>query len=68
VNGKHGDNPLSDLVIHGAHPFPPDVEEMLLQIDALGRQIGRWPLGENWPVTLFGHAASSLEPFLGRGL
>jgi hypothetical protein len=48
-NGKHGDNPLSDLTIHGAHPFPPDVEQMLLRIDALGRRPGRWPLGENWP-------------------
>lgn len=53
MNGKHGDNPLTDLVIHGEHPFPPDIEEMLLQIDALGRNIGRWPLGEN-------------RPFLGR--
>jgi hypothetical protein len=49
VNGKHGDNPLTDLVTHGDHPFPPDIEEMLLQINALGRQVGRWPLGENWP-------------------
>ena len=47
MNGKHGDNPLADLVTHGDHPFPPDIEEMLLQINALGRQIGRWPLGEN---------------------
>jgi hypothetical protein len=22
---------------------------MLLRIDALGRQVDRWPLGENWP-------------------
>jgi len=50
-NGKYGDNPLSDLTIHGAHPFPPDVEEMLLRIDALGRRLGRWPLGENWPFS-----------------
>ena len=50
-NGKHGDNPLSDLTIHGAHPFPSDVEQMLLRIDALGRRPGRWPLGENWPFS-----------------
>ena len=49
VNGKHGDNPLTDLVIHGDHPFPPDIEDMLLRINALGKQFGRWPLGENWP-------------------
>lgn len=34
-NGRPGDNPLSDLTIHGAHPFPPDIEGMLLRIDAL---------------------------------
>jgi hypothetical protein len=50
-NGKHGDNPLSDLMVHGAHPFPHDIEKMLLQIDALGRRPGRWPLGENWPYS-----------------
>jgi hypothetical protein len=50
-NGKHRDNPLSDLTIHGGHPFPPDIEEMLLRIDALGRRPGRWPLGENWPFS-----------------
>jgi hypothetical protein len=41
VNGKRGDNPLTDLVFHGDHPFPPDIEEMLLRIDALGRQVDR---------------------------
>jgi hypothetical protein len=50
-NGKHGDNPLSDLAIHGLHPFPPDIETMLLRINALGRRPGRWPLGENWPFS-----------------
>jgi hypothetical protein len=50
-NGKYHDNPLSDLTIHGAHPFPPDIEEMLLKIDALGRRDGRYPLGENWPFS-----------------
>ena len=50
-NGRSGDNPLSDMTIHGAHPFPPDIEEMLRQIDTLGRRPGRWPLGENWPYS-----------------
>jgi len=50
-NGKHGDNPLSDMTIHGAHPFPPDIEELLRRIDTLGRALGRWPLGENWPYS-----------------
>jgi hypothetical protein len=50
-NGRSGDNPLSDMIIHGAHPFQPDIEEMLRRIDALGRAPGRWPLGENWPFS-----------------
>jgi hypothetical protein len=51
MNGKPGDNPLSDLTVHGQHPFPPDIEELLLRIDELGRAEGRWPLGENWPYS-----------------
>ena len=50
-NGRPGDNPLTDLTLHGAHPFPRDIEEMLLRIEALGRRPGRWPLGENWPFS-----------------
>jgi hypothetical protein len=50
-NGKHGDNPLSDLTIHGQHPFPEEIEQMLLRVDALGRGPDRWPLGENWPFS-----------------
>ena len=50
-NGKTGDNPLSDLTTHGLHPFPSDVEELLLRIDSIGRGPGRWPLGENWPYS-----------------
>lgn len=48
-NGKHGDSPLSDLTIHGAHPFPEDIERLLRRIDELGRAPDRWPLGQNWP-------------------
>jgi hypothetical protein len=50
-NGKKGDHPLSDLILHGAHPFPRDMEEVLLRIHALGRAAGRWPLGQNWPYS-----------------
>jgi hypothetical protein len=51
VNGKPGDNPLTDLVLHGQHPFPPDIEKMLLRIHALGRRADRWATGENWPFS-----------------
>jgi hypothetical protein len=50
-NGKPGDNPLSDMMIHGAHPFPTDIEGMLREIDSLGRAYGRWALGENGPYS-----------------
>lgn len=50
-NGKYGDNPLTDLIMHGAHPFPPDIEEALVKIYSLGREAGRRPLGENWPFS-----------------
>ena len=52
MNGKRHDNPLSDLTIHGEHPFPTEIEELLLRVDALGRGPNRWPLGENWPFSL----------------
>lgn len=39
------------MTIHGAHPFPSDIEKMLREIDSLGRAYGRWALGENWPYS-----------------
>jgi hypothetical protein len=51
MNGKPGDSPLTDLTIHGAHPFPDDIEELLLRIDELGRREGRFALGEHWPYS-----------------
>jgi len=48
-SGRIHDNPLTDLVVYGPHPFPPDIEATLLRIDALGRSSGYWPLGENCP-------------------
>jgi hypothetical protein len=50
-NGRPNDNPLTDLLVHGKHPFPADIEALLLEVDALGRRPGRWPLGENWPFS-----------------
>ena len=39
------------MTVHGAHPFPSDIERMLREIDSLGRAYGRRPLGENWPYS-----------------
>ncbi len=50
-NGKIHDSPLSDFTIHGLHPFPPDIMELLAKIEAVGREPTRWPLGENWPFS-----------------
>lgn len=50
-NGMIGDNPIPDLLNHGLHPFPPDIEAMLFRIASLGRSLGRSPLGENWPFS-----------------
>lgn len=52
ANGKHGDNPLSDLTIHKVNRLPEDIQKMLLRIEELGRGPRRWPLGENWPFSL----------------
>jgi hypothetical protein len=38
-NGKIGDNPITDLLLHGKHPFPSDIESMLRQIHALNPSI-----------------------------
>jgi hypothetical protein len=51
-NGKPHDNPLSDMTVHGLHPFPPDIEALLWRVDELGKQHGyAYPLGENWPFS-----------------
>jgi hypothetical protein len=50
-NGKPGDNPLTDLIVHGQHPFPADIEAMLWKIDALGRRPGCFPLVRNLPFS-----------------
>jgi hypothetical protein len=31
-NGKPGDHPVTDLIVHGAHPFPGDIEAMMREL------------------------------------
>ena len=31
-NGKPGDHPLTDMLVHGLHPFPADIEKLLREI------------------------------------
>jgi hypothetical protein len=51
ANGKHHDNPLTDMLNYGEHPFPADIEDALRRVHELGRRTGRWPLGENCPFS-----------------
>jgi hypothetical protein len=54
-NGTPGDHPYTDMVAHGKHPFPPDIESMLWKlremdhsfIDQFGWEPFRWEKGEN---------------------
>jgi hypothetical protein len=47
-NGKPGDSPLSDMLVHGLHPFPPDMEAMLREILSLQPEFpdGRRPYAQ----------------------
>ena len=33
-NGRPHDHPVTDTVVHGLHPFPPDIEALVIQVDA----------------------------------
>lgn len=33
VNGKPHDHPVTDIVLHGLHPYPPDLEELVRQVN-----------------------------------
>lgn len=45
ANGKHGDNPLTDMLIHGEHPFPDDLEQLMRRAESLYK----YALGQHWP-------------------
>ena len=38
-NGKFGDNPLTDMFIHGEHPYPADIENMLRKLRSINPKI-----------------------------
>lgn len=35
ANGKVHDNPITDLLVHGRHPFPPEIEALVLKLHSL---------------------------------
>jgi hypothetical protein len=39
VNGKPGDNPITDMLFYGKHPFPTDMEEMIRTLHAIDRRV-----------------------------
>lgn len=43
-NGKPGDSPLSDMLVHGLHPFPPDMETLLREVLRLRPNFPRWAI------------------------
>ena len=47
-NGRPYDNPLTDLFVHGRHPFPPDMEAMLLELRELDPHFSQHLHGEEF--------------------
>jgi|GEM_PF-2617722 len=37
-NGKHGDHPLSDLMIHGHNTFPDDIRQLIVELYQLDKE------------------------------
>jgi hypothetical protein len=38
ANGKPGDHPITDMLVHGMHPFPADIEQMVRKLLSLNPQ------------------------------
>jgi hypothetical protein len=56
ANGKPGDHPITDWEHHGAHPFPPEIEELLTKlrdITPLWWQNGRRSEVDEWDRRFF---------------
>lgn len=34
-NGRHGDHPLTDILVHGGGAYPPDINAIVLEMSAL---------------------------------
>jgi len=55
--GEQGDHPITKMLVHGLHPFPPDVEGMLREILALDPEFpgGGRPYAEQveWETRFF---------------
>jgi hypothetical protein len=43
-NGKHGDHPLTDILIHHAEVYGPDADDLIRKIAALSsrRELDQW--------------------------
>jgi hypothetical protein len=39
MNGKRGDNPISDMMIYGTHPFPEDMEVTIRLIHSINPEL-----------------------------
>jgi hypothetical protein len=39
MNGKPDDNPITDMLFYGKHPFPADVKAMIRKLHALDRRL-----------------------------
>lgn len=55
TNRESGLDPIHNMLHHGQHPFPPEIEELIRRlhaikprvVDALGREACDWARGEH---------------------
>jgi hypothetical protein len=57
-NGTKGDHPITDILVHGLHPYPEEVEKSLLQVHNLNHHlvdfmdIWSWSAEDGWQSAL----------------
>jgi hypothetical protein len=39
VNGAPHDHPITDMLLHGMHPFPADIEALIRRVNAIDPQL-----------------------------